>query len=354
MLSTKHISGLFFIGILVISGFAPVLADTFNDSNTDVSPLVVQFGDSIEEQAAIAELKSNFPRAQVVGFSEYDRIVSFKGSVIYVGHSSNEGIQFNGKTVSWDVLAEIIRTSKSDSHYILGCESSKIAELTQGTGKRVFSFGQKVDAIFGAYFVSFLIFRSRQILSDMFLRIHALLYDISSALFLSVPEYSGTESGYQIGIKRESLQNKYCIWGKCAYTYLENIVWFNLAPWLLNLIKDISLFTSGIYFSYMVNALSAMSGISLFLSSTLVLAMIVALVLIIDWHAGQRKKGDLKLGMGIQVVPTPMFKAWIDNNEPEKEGDNGRYWYSTNPINTNMHLIYPLLFNIPTTWQKVY
>ncbi len=72
MLSTRHITGLFFIDILVMSGVAPVLADTFDLSDNAISPLVVQFGDSVEEMAAIVELKSNFPMARVVEFSAYD------------------------------------------------------------------------------------------------------------------------------------------------------------------------------------------------------------------------------------------------------------------------------------------
>ncbi len=167
MLSTKHITGLFFIGILVMSGIAPMLADTFDVSNTAVSPLVVQFGDSVEELAAIAELKSNFPRARVVDFSVYERIMAFKGPIIYVGHSSDSGIQYYGKIVSWDVLADMIRHSKSNSHYILGCESLKIMELTKSTGKNVFSFTQKVDAILGALVVASLISRSIKIFQKL-------------------------------------------------------------------------------------------------------------------------------------------------------------------------------------------
>ncbi len=307
-----------------MSGVAPILANTLDISNTAVSPLVVQFGDSVEELAAIAELRSNFPQAMVVDFSVYDRILSFKGPIIYVGHSSFSGILYYGKTISWTVLAGMIRNSKSNNHYILGCESSKITELTQSTGKKVFSFEKKVDALIGAYFVSLLIANSRRILPYLFLRLNTLLNNLASPLFL----YSQTESGYQIAMKRESLSTQYCILGKCVYTYLENIVWFNLAPWFLNIIKDISLFTTGVYFSNMVNALSTMAGISVALSTTLLMAMIAALIIVINWHAGQRKKGDLKIGMGIQVVPTPMFKAWIDNNEPEKEEDNGRYWFN--------------------------
>ncbi len=157
MLSQKHFTGLFFIGILVMSGVAPVLADTFEISNTVISPLVVQFGDSVEKMAAIVELKSNFPRARVVDFSAYHRIVSFTGPIIYVGHSSDSGIQYYGRTVSWDVLANMIRISKANSYYMLGCESSIITELTQNTGKTIFSFRQKVDAIVSALTIKLII-----------------------------------------------------------------------------------------------------------------------------------------------------------------------------------------------------
>ncbi|RMG22320.1 MAG: hypothetical protein D6732_25955 [Methanobacteriota archaeon] len=194
MLSKKHISCLFFMGILVMSGFAPVIADTFEISNTAVSPLVVQFGDSVEEMAAIAELKSNFPRARVVDFSEFDRIVSFKGAVIYVGHSSDEGILYYGGTVSWDVLVGLIRNSKSNSHYMLGCESSKITELTTRSGKNVFSFNFKVDAIFGSLMISYLLIKTISHTSPFMIllkamhRLFSLERGLTKGLFLSMSE----------------------------------------------------------------------------------------------------------------------------------------------------------------------
>ncbi len=191
MLSKKHITGLLFIGTLVMSGVAPVLADTLEVSNTSASPLVVQFGGSVEEMAAIAELKSNFPRARVVDFSEYDRVVSFRGPIIYVGHSSDEGIQYRRKTVSWDVLADMIRISKSNSHYMLGCESSKITELTQNTGKNVFSFEEKVDAILGALVVASLISASQKIFRKLLTGIGGLINGERSPRYLGY--FGGSE-----------------------------------------------------------------------------------------------------------------------------------------------------------------
>ncbi len=198
MLSTKHITNLFFIGILVMSGFAPMLADTFEISNTFVSPLVVQFGDSVEELAAIAELRSNFPRARVVDFSEYDRIVSFKGPIIYVGHSSEEGIQYHGKTVSWDVLADMIRISKSDSHYMLGCESSKITELAKDSGKNVLSFEEKVDAIIAANYISFNLQKSFGVANKMLTRLRNLLQN--PELILTMRYGEKEHNGHAIAI----------------------------------------------------------------------------------------------------------------------------------------------------------
>ncbi len=182
MLSKKHFTGLFFIGILVMSGVAPVLADTFEISNTVISPLVVQFGDSVEKMAAIVELKSNFPRAHVVDFTAYHRIVSFKGPIIYVGHSSEEGIQYHGKTVSWDVLVDIISISKSDSHYMLGCEFSKITELTTNSKKSIYSFGKKVDALVAANVVSFHLTKSIFFASKTLLRLKNILQGVTIAL----------------------------------------------------------------------------------------------------------------------------------------------------------------------------
>ncbi len=224
MLSPKHMTSLFFIGILVMPGFAPVLTDTFEISNTVVSPLVVQFGDFVEEMAAIAELRSNFPRARVVDFSAYDRIVSFKRPIIYVGHSSDQGIQYNGMTVTWDGLADMIHHSKSNSHCILGCESLKIIELTKSTGKNVFSFGQKIDALIGAMVISGrIVAQSRpshtifqKIIQKLVVRFQDLQYSNVIPLFLYP-----TESEYQLAVKRETLSSQYCVshwWGKTCVT----------------------------------------------------------------------------------------------------------------------------------------
>ena len=204
MLSTKHITSLFFIGILVISGVAPVFSDTFGVSNTVVSPLVVQFGDSVEEMAAIAELKSNFPRARVVDFSAYDRIVSFTGPIIYVGHSSDQGIQYNGMTVSWDVLATIIRHSKSNSHYMLGCESSKITELLTRNTKTVFSFREEVDAILGSNIISLNLLKNSQqiavVANKLLTRLQYLIMNIANPLLLigSYPNFKGDEPFWDV------------------------------------------------------------------------------------------------------------------------------------------------------------
>ncbi len=176
-----------------MSGVAPLLADTFDVSNTAVSPLVMQFGGSVEEMTAITKLKSNFPRARVVDFSAYDRIVAFKGPIIYVGHSSVEGVQYYGKIVSWDVLAEMISISKSNNHCMLRCEANKIMELTEASGKQVFAFDQKIDAIFGANIVSMLISFSKFYWLNRFVRYKKIVLDPSVSLFLA---WSNSETAY--------------------------------------------------------------------------------------------------------------------------------------------------------------
>ncbi|RMG29420.1 MAG: hypothetical protein D6732_17650 [Methanobacteriota archaeon] len=202
MLSIKHITGLFFIGILVISGVAPVLADTFEVSNTAASPLVVQFGDSVEELAAIAELKSNFLHARIVDFSEHDTIISYSGPVIYVAHSSDKGILYHGKTVSWYVLAGLIRNSKSDSHYMLGCDSNSISEILSSSNMAVVSFSQKIDAILGAIMVSALIKRSIGETSSFFpllLKLFGRISTITQNPESFLPLYLGGEETYTLG-----------------------------------------------------------------------------------------------------------------------------------------------------------
>ncbi|RMG28585.1 MAG: hypothetical protein D6732_18745 [Methanobacteriota archaeon] len=226
-----------------------------------LSPLVVQFGSSFEEMAAIAELKSNFPRARVVDFSAYDMIVSFKGSVIYVGHSSEKGIQYRGKTVSWDVLADMIRISKSNSHYILGCKSSKITELVDGNAKNVASFREEVDAILGSNIISLsLLKNSKQITvvaNKLLTRLQNLIENVVSPMLLigSHPNFKGKEPFWNVlnfVLLVASL-------GISAYGLIKDAIKATVASFILSLVDPIAnfvgLITNGVSLGAFVGSL---------------------------------------------------------------------------------------------------
>jgi len=149
--------------LLMMSGIAPILVNSLpNKTGTarttiveNISPLLVMFGSSEAEVAARDQLLQNFPNSYVRDFSiSKQQIIEYTGPVIYIGHSFEEGISYRNQIVQWNSLSEIIGKSLSNNHYILGCNSQTISELTAETDKNVISFGQEVDAIAGANFIS--------------------------------------------------------------------------------------------------------------------------------------------------------------------------------------------------------
>ncbi len=155
---------------MVLSSFAPILVNnlprevnTFTTNNTtiaEVSPFIVMFGSSLEELAAVSDLKQNFPKAAIINFNFYEAILvitTTKSPVIWVGHSSENGIDFEGTTLSWNIISNIVQETESDYHYFLACESSIVTKLIKNTGKFVYSFSETVDAIFASNVISILI-----------------------------------------------------------------------------------------------------------------------------------------------------------------------------------------------------
>lgn len=152
----KIISAFSLIILLMMSGIAPILVNSLpnkikNTSVENVSPLLVMFGDSEAEIAAGVQLLHNFSNSIIIDFSaSKQQIMEYTAPVIYIGHSSEEGISYSNQLVQWSFLSSIIGKSVSNNHYILGCNSQTISELTAQTGKNVVSFDFEIGALVGA------------------------------------------------------------------------------------------------------------------------------------------------------------------------------------------------------------
>ncbi len=336
MLSTKHFTGLFFIGIMVMSGVAPVLADTFGVSNTVVSPLVVQFGDFVEEMAAIAELKSNFLRAHIVDFSAYDKIVSFKGPIIYIGHGSDLGINYQSKLVAWETIEVMVKASISNSHYFLGCESSKIVELSSTTGKNVVGFREKIDAVLGAliiiYHVNLAIGESINIL-DLAAKFERRIEEIENGeteLLLV-----DTESGYRLAVKREDRSSTK--WGITYYK--ERIFWINAE--------------NRICWTYFTVSAIKATIVAILAYFSILGPVALAISLVFAAHATTitattfgRWRSDCMGGFGAAILPYPSTNFWY-------EIDAGEFFIPTTIPNIGALILYYALSAIPTAWVPV-
>ncbi len=220
---------------MVISSFAHVLVNnlprevTFANNNmatTEVSPTVVMFGSSQEELAAKNQIFENFPNSILIDFSDIEMIYQNSNLVIYIGHSSKEGIAYNDRIIEWEDIAIIIKKSISNDHFILGCDSETITSLTASTGKNVVSFDTKIDAIVGASFISVMIAFNEGIgIKQLFKfynqyneRIAEIRNDPSIALLLPVLEPGGGGGGgsgssaptcdYEFVIKHKT---KFCV-----------------------------------------------------------------------------------------------------------------------------------------------
>ena len=143
----------------MISGISAVLPQIISNQSkgrevTTIAPLLVTFGMTKEEIAAKDQLLKIFPASKIIEFNSFGEIIHYDGPIIYIGHSSKDGIDYNGEIIQWIVISNIIKKSVSDNHYILGCNSEKITELTSHTRKHVMAFNFEIDALLGAYAIS--------------------------------------------------------------------------------------------------------------------------------------------------------------------------------------------------------
>ncbi len=158
--SIRFIKALTLIVFFIISGIA--LASLQKIQIPDSTPLIVEFGDSTEEKAAVSEIRTLLPHTKIVKFSSNTMSEALRfaiGPVIFVGHGSSEGIMTTNGLISWKEMSSIFSFSKSNQQFILSCDSEYGVEIAKKQGINMIGIPGKVDAIIGADVVSFAILR---------------------------------------------------------------------------------------------------------------------------------------------------------------------------------------------------
>ncbi len=179
----KQILGISILAILTMGNLSPFMVATSEkrqenislDVNNSNNPFIVTFGNTKEEKIAVSTLLENFPNAKIIDFSMIHQILNYDNPIIYVGHGSSYGLDYFGRIIEWDYLADIITASKSNNHYILECESKRITELEDFSGKKVISFASEIDAEFAALYVSFMISNNKGLLKHLIYRINEIM-----------------------------------------------------------------------------------------------------------------------------------------------------------------------------------
>lgn len=132
--------------VFISTGFVVALSQPFD------SPLVVVFGDSKAEDAALAILLDEMPNSLVVQYDSfaYDFFkMKSIGVAILIGHGNEAGIFQNGKLVqAQEIVAEISNTP-ARRIMITACNSKAIADLDESG--RSFGFSHYVDAELAAF-----------------------------------------------------------------------------------------------------------------------------------------------------------------------------------------------------------
>ncbi|RMG41745.1 MAG: hypothetical protein D6732_02045 [Methanobacteriota archaeon] len=151
-----------------------------------------------------------------------------------------------GKTVSWGMLADMVRISKSNRHYMLGCESSKITELTMQSGKAIVSFDGKIEPILGALFISAALTKSVGLFGKFLNRLNQVMKNPNaySRLYFSMNEVVYHAPSIVTGVAGVVFALTLAGVGELV----NNIRFFAASVWIFSqATKDMQVFLEGIY-----------------------------------------------------------------------------------------------------------
>lgn len=120
------------------------------------SVLAVKLCDDDATNLSIQTLRRNIDNVIVVDYETFEYSIYINriiAPVIWIGHGSENGVDFKGQQVSWnDFSKNILRTPNMD--IMLSCYSNNLVEKTSLTISEVFTFNGIVDAVLGALIAS--------------------------------------------------------------------------------------------------------------------------------------------------------------------------------------------------------
>lgn len=316
-----------------------------NDENQNYNIAIVIFGNSEAEISALKTIgKIGLP------FTLFEYNVDLKSdlsnfdSIFYIGHGSQNdgGIKFEDKIIKYNELNQI--TGNRWSAFI-ACNSEVENDNT-------FSFSTNIDAILA---MSLAIIHFGIINFDISLVIKALkVYSTrvnaietgERQLELYVPNYSISESGHNIAIKRKSYFDSYWIrnpFNRKYYQYVtrnENQLWINLSDgaawtWLTAIGGGGAALATIIGIIFTTAALAA--AIVAFL-------LVVGSVLILN-NKSNRYRGDVMMALGAEIVGFPTYISYFDHESSISS--------TTIPIPYDIVDVYMAMFGWSTSWTII-
>ncbi len=160
-----------------------------SSATSQVSPLLVVFGNSMAEQKAVQTLLSNFPMAVITQFSLTNaQILSWTGPVIWVGHGNSKGILSQGGLISWNLISTLVKSSVSQRHFFLSCDSVSLKQLTVDSNKMVITFNGRIEPVLGALYVAAYLSKTIGAFNSFFRRLKLVLNNPLNFDFLGICE----------------------------------------------------------------------------------------------------------------------------------------------------------------------
>ena len=138
--------------IMCSTSFVAAFAQPFTGT------LIVSFGHSQPEKAAIATLREELPDSAVVQYGSIDYAFYVSrciGAVVLVGHGAKDGICTDGALIKSEQVADRISSMAAREIIVVSCYSKSIADLDKSG--RTFGFSHPVDAELAALEASILV-----------------------------------------------------------------------------------------------------------------------------------------------------------------------------------------------------
>lgn len=333
------------------------------------TPVVITFGDSDEVEAssdAFAKVYPNVMRFQYKNIHDLRiaNIISRSNSpLIIIGHGSDKGIFLNSNVeITWQFIGNWVNSLPTTKIFFIACNSSNAIKYIN---KQSFGFSGVVDGITASlytaanmYSIENNMFAITNLLPSFLSRIESV---INGDKILALTDKS--ESGYQIAAEKQYIWSGYtsCLpFIGCNTIKLteENIFWLNLDSYFAGgLFALLSLGVGALYkiltdivnkvpnpswittiLMYFGNELAELitegsgitqiGGVAITGGLMSFLVVLILAVCIIElggeflYNQGQRIRGDVKLGLGAEYVPVPVFWLKADNGA-DNYGDNG-------------------------------